>query len=131
MDAFRNLKPNDIFTLDSKSYIVERIGRSSGGLMSVNCTEETTGQGWRIRRQPSCPIVITGTKPLVRAKLTKGEMMIWKGNKGEALLFIHQATDSRGRITAINPIDGKQWTLSGNGASYASFDDVMNNGLKM
>ena len=119
LKSFNCVRPNDIFDMDGKTYVAERWSRDK--LIAV---DQATGQGWKIRRDPYFQVNVTGQKPIVQNKIIPGELFIWKGRKGEAMLF-RLVQQLPGKLIAKNPIDGKQWTLSGNSCSYASVDDVI------
>ncbi len=119
----RNLRVDDIFEMDGKIYTCTRNPRR-GKLGTVSLgADDVNGQGWRIRREGSYEVVITGKKPKVKQDLVKDEYFLYKGKKGEALFFQFIAKADDGTIKAKNPIDGKIWSL--HGSSYARVDDVI------
>lgn len=122
--TFGSLSENDVFVLDGKTYIVTGRGRRSGLMISIYADLDGTTQGWRIKRHYSHQVEIVGKKPVIRmTNINPGDLFIRKGRKGEAILY-ELVSMSGNTLIAINPLDGKKWTLRG--GAFAKLNDVLN-----
>jgi hypothetical protein len=100
-----------------------------------------------LQRFRDTPVEVTGKKAFVTVPLSPGDLFIYKGKKGEAMLFKFKEYDKHKRLVAICPIDQRQWTLAGDqfglicptdqrqwtlaGGQFGLMEDVLNGTVKL